>query len=80
MRRHIKVKSVTTRGLVRKSVTSGTAAARRNFPAWVDAAETTVVFSAARSATPRVRAGLVLRRVGIVKSVERSVAHGAGSR
>jgi hypothetical protein len=80
MRRHIKVKSTSNRVLVRKSVTSGSAAARRNFPAWVDSAEGIVVFTTGRTATPRVRDGLVLRRVDLTKFVERSVAHGSSSR
>ena len=78
MRRNVKVKSA-GRVALRKTATSASAAVRRNFPAWIDAGETGVVFSA-RSATPRVRDGLVLRKVSKGKSVERSVPHGSGSR
>jgi hypothetical protein len=79
MRRNAKLKVAANRIPLRKSVTSGSAASRRNFPAWIDAGETTVTFNAGRGATPRVRDGLVLRRVGQKKSTERSVPHG-GSR
>ena len=80
MRRHIKVKSAASALLVRKTATSASATARRCFPAWVDAAEGAVVFTATRTATPRVRVGLVLRRVNTAKLVERSVGHGTGAR
>jgi hypothetical protein len=79
MRRNAKFKTAASRILLRKSVTSATESARRSFPAWIDAGDTSVSFSAARSATPRVRDGLVLRRVGQNKTSERSVPHG-GSR
>ncbi len=79
MRRHAKVKSVASR-TVRKTATSASAAARRNFPAWIDASEGPVVFHAGRRATPRIRDGLVLRTVSKGKQVERSVPHGRSSR
>lgn len=79
MRRNAKLKVAANRLPLRKSVTSGTAAARRNFPAWIDDSDATVAFTAARSARPRVRDGLVLRRVTKKKLSERSVPHG-GSR
>jgi hypothetical protein len=79
MRRNAKLKVAANRIPLRKSVTSGSAASRRGFPAWIDAGEPTVAFSAARSATPRVRDGLVLRRVSQKKASERRVPN-AGSR
>ena len=75
MRRNAKLKVAANRIPVRKSVTSGTAAARRSFPAWVDASEATAPFNATRTAMPRVRDGLVLRRVA-KKNAERGVGHG----
>jgi 16S rRNA U516 pseudouridylate synthase RsuA-like enzyme len=78
MRRNAKLKVIANRIPLRKSVTSASAASRRSFPAWIDAGETTVSFTAARSATPRVRDGLVHRRVS-KKTSERKVPHG-GSR
>jgi hypothetical protein len=42
---------------------SASAAARRGFPAWIDADDNVVSFSAKRIVTPRVRDGLVLRTV-----------------
>jgi hypothetical protein len=80
MRSHAKVKVAAGRTLPRKTATSASAAARRSFPAWIDAADTAVVFSAARRATPRVRVGLVLRRVNQSQTIERRVPHGSSSR
>lgn len=80
MRRAIKVKSAGHRASVRKTATTASAAARRNFPAWIDANESSVVFNAARTAQPRVRDGLVLRRVSSAKQTERSVPHGRSPR
>lgn len=80
MRRHLKVKSASSHVSLRKTATSGSAASRRNFPAWIDAGEAAVVFTAARRATPRVRDGLVLRSVSKKMPVERSVPHGSRSR
>ena len=62
LRRAVKVKALATRVPVRKAALSASPAARRPFPAWIDAAETVVTFPA-RSVTPRVRDGLVLRTV-----------------
>ncbi len=76
MRRNAKLKVASNRIPLRKSVTSGSAASRRNFPAWIDAGEVSATFSAARSATPRVRDGLDLRRVTGKKTTERSVPSG----
>jgi len=79
MRRNAKLKVAVNRIPLRKSVTSGSAASRRGFPAWIDAGEATVAFTATRAATPRVRDGLVLRRVGKRAAAERRVPNG-GSR
>ena len=62
-----KVKTLATRVILRKAVTSATAAARRPFPAWIDAGEHGVAFSAA-TVSPRIRDGLVLRTVAKTKS------------
>lgn len=80
MRRNAKIKVAAGRVLPRKTVTSASAAARRSFPAWVDSAETAVAFTAARRPIPRVRDGLVLRRVTKSSTVERRVPHGSNSR
>jgi hypothetical protein len=80
MRRTAKIKSATGRMPLRKTVTSASAAARRNYPAWVDANDGPTFVGASRRATPRVRDGLVLRRVSKQKSPERSVPHGSSSR
>lgn len=61
-----KVKTLPSRVPLRKAVTSSTAAARRPFPAWIDAGSG-VAFSAAL-VSPRVRDGLVLRTVALKKS------------
>jgi hypothetical protein len=63
MRRPAKVKSAAAGRIpMRKSALTSSAAARRSFPAWIDASERTVAFPAV-SATPRVRDALVLRAV-----------------
>jgi hypothetical protein len=67
MRRAVKVKALATRVPLRKAALSATSAARRPFPAWIDANEGAVAFPA-RTATPRVRDGLVLRAVKQKKS------------
>lgn len=48
---------------------------RRACAAWLDTAEIGLAFSAARTASQRVRVGLVLRSVGKGRISERSVAH-----
>lgn len=63
MRRTAKVKVAVARMLPRKAAMPATAASRRTFPAWIDAGEGGVAFSAA-AVTPRVRDALVLRAVG----------------
>jgi len=62
LRRAVKVKALATRVPLRKAALSASPAARRPFPAWIDAAETVVTFPV-KTATPRVRDGLVLRIV-----------------
>ena len=66
MRRTIRVKALSTRVPLRKAATSANAAARRPFPAWIDANDADVV--PLKTVMPRVRAGLVLRVVGKKKS------------
>ncbi len=80
MRRTAKVKASGNQRSSRKNAVSASAAARRSFPAWIDAGEATTTFSAVRSATPRVRDGLVLRTVSKRQSGERSVPNALGSR
>jgi hypothetical protein len=64
MRRSVKIKAVSTRVPLRKAALSATASARRSFPAWIDANESGVAFSATVvTPTPRIRDGLVLRAV-----------------
>lgn len=63
MRRTGKINVVAVRIPLRKAALSAGAAARRSFPAWIDAGERGVAFSAA-IVTQRVRDGLVLRKVG----------------
>jgi hypothetical protein len=73
-----KIKTLSSRVIARKSVTSGTAASRRPFPAWIDADERGVAFSAV---TPRVRDGLVLRTVAKKKSANpKASSDGPGTR
>lgn len=76
MARHLQVKSATSRGARRKSALTASAASRRPFPAWIDAAEGLAF--ATKAVTPRVRDALVLRAVQQKKSANpRSVSHGA---
>ena len=79
MRRSSKIKVVAVRIPLRKAALSASAASRRGFPAWIDAGEAGVAFSA-RTVVPRVRDGLVLRVVAKKKNERaRSLpdAHGA---
>lgn len=62
MRRSVKVKSLNTRVPLRAAALSASGAARRGFPAWIQADENGVAFTA-RAAAPRVRDALVLRPV-----------------
>lgn len=57
-----KTKTLSTPLPLRKAAMSASVAARRSFPAWIDADERGVTFSAA-IAIPRVRDALVLRTV-----------------
>lgn len=65
MRRNVKVKPAPIS--LRKAALTTSAAARRAFPAWIDASEAVVAFPA-KVASPRVRDGLVLRTVTKKKS------------
>lgn len=77
MRRTAKIKSVSaTRIPLRKAVTSGSAAARRHFPAWIDSGDRAVPF-AATIVMPRVRDGLVLRAVPTKRNGKDSATGGA---
>ena len=63
MRRVVKVKALATQVPLRKAVLTASAASRRGFPAWIEADEGAVAFPARSAAMPRVRDGLVLRKV-----------------
>jgi hypothetical protein len=80
MRRTPIVKPIVSRMPLRKTATSASAVARRNFPAWIESDDGVVTFSAGKAATPRVRDGLVLRTVSKKKSAGRSGSHGSGNR
>lgn len=71
MRRSAKAKTHAARMPLRKTALSASAASRRSFPAWIAADESGVAFSARRAVTPRVRDGLVLRRVTKKKAAGR---------
>ena len=77
MRRLVKVKA--TQLLTRKAALTASAASRRPFPAWISAEDSGVAFSARAAATPRVRDGLVLRRVSKKKSSGGKAAGAKGS-
>ncbi|MDO8540938.1 MAG: hypothetical protein Q7S40_10925 [Opitutaceae bacterium] len=80
MRSAAKTKPIASRLRARKSALSATAAARRIFPAWIDADERVVSFAAA-AAQPRVRDALVLRKVAKKKSAGRKgTNHGSDAR
>ena len=68
MRRIAKTKIANARVLPRRAAAAATVWARRDFPAWIDAAERGVAFSAT-CVTPRVRDGLVLRLVAQKKRI-----------
>lgn len=79
MRRAVKIKALATRVPLRKAATSASPAARRGFPAWIDANETSVAFPA--RVMPRVRDGLVLRAVRTKKPAKpENPAHGPSAR
>ncbi|MBI5770331.1 MAG: hypothetical protein HZA93_21325 [Verrucomicrobia bacterium] len=80
MRRGTKVKITAARIPLRKSA-AGVGAARRAFPAWIDAGERDMAGPAARTVMPRVRDALVLRVVSKGKRPDqRKASHGAGAR
>jgi hypothetical protein len=81
MSRAPKVKIVAARMLAPKATRPISGAARRTFPAWIDASERGVAFSAV-AVVPRVRDGLVLRMVGRSKqpAVAKRNAHGSSAR
>lgn len=62
MRSTAKIKTLSTRVPLRKAVTSGSAASRRHFPAWIDSGDRALPVPAS-IVMPRVRDGLVLRAV-----------------
>lgn len=62
MRPVIKAKPLFPRVLLRKGTSASTVGSRRAFPAWIDASEHGLPFPAV-TVTPRVRDGLVLRKV-----------------
>jgi hypothetical protein len=62
MRRPVVVKRLSARALKRRSAVSASAAARRAFPAWIDAGDPGIALSAGL-VLPRVRDSLVLRVV-----------------
>mgnify|MGYP001618207034 CR=1 FL=1 len=80
MRRIVKAKRLFPRVQLRKSALSASAAARRGYPAWIDASERAVPFPAI-TVTPRVRDALVLRKVAREKSTTtKGSSHAHGSR
>ena len=81
MSRAPKIKIVAARMLTPKTARPIGPVARRTFPAWIDANERGVAFSAA-AVMPRVRDGLVLRMVGRTKlsAAGRKPAHVPGAR
>ena len=81
MSRALKIKIVAARMLAPKASRIVGGAVRRTFPAWIDAGERGVAFSAT-AVMPRVRDGLVLRMVGRAKpaSLSKKSAHGPGAR
>ena len=81
MSRAPKIKIAAARMLAPKASRVIGTSARRAFPAWIDAGERGVAFSAT-AVMPRVRDGLVLRMVGRKKPAPTSKksAHGPGAR
>jgi hypothetical protein len=81
MRRIAKTKIGAARVLPRKAKVVAAASARRAFPAWIDASDRGVAFSAV-GVTPRVRDGLVLRLVARKKKIvaTRRTPDGPGAR
>jgi hypothetical protein len=80
MRRPVVVKRLSARALKRRSAVSASAAARRVFPAWIDAGESSVS-APGHLVLPRVRDALVLRVVSRRKGAKaKGGGHGGGSR
>jgi hypothetical protein len=78
MRRAVKVKALAPQIPLRKAALSASAAARRSFPAWISADDSGVAFTARIAVTPRVRDGLVLRRVSKKKISAKTAAKKKG--
>lgn len=79
MRRPAKIKPASMGLSRRKSALSASAASRRVFPAWIDAADGAAFSTAV--VTPRVRDALVLRTVPLKKTANpRSTPDGPGAR
>ena len=80
MRRPVVVKRLSARALKRCSAINAAPAARRVFPAWIDAGESGVL-SPGNPVLSRVRDALVLRVVARPKGVKaKGGGHGGGSR
>ena len=80
MRRPVVVKRLSARALKRRSAVIASAAARRSFPAWIDASGHGVALPAGL-VLPRVRDALVLRVVSRGKGAKaRGGGHAGSSR
>ncbi len=80
MRRIVKAKRLFPRVQLRKSALSASSAARRGYPAWIDASDRAAPFPAV-NVTARVRDALVLRRVAREKTTTgKGLSHGHGTR
>ena len=79
MRRAAKPKAAAKMAKARKPVLTASAAARRAFPAWIDASDRTVPF-AASTVQPRVRDALVLRQVTRKSDRAKGTAHDPDAR
>jgi hypothetical protein len=81
MRRVVKVKTNAALIPLRKAVTTASAAARRGFPAWIEADDGPVALSVKAAAMPRIRDALVLRKVSRKKiSSAKGSRHGDSPR
>jgi hypothetical protein len=75
-----KIKSAPVHIPLRKAAITASPAARRPYPAWIDAADPIAAFPAT-VVTPRVRDGLILRQVLKAKSRNpKPLSDGAGTR
>lgn len=80
MRRPVVVKRLSARALKRRSAVSASVAARRSFPAWIDAGDQGIALSAGL-VLPRVRDALVLRVVSRRKDAKaKGGGHAGGAR